>query len=344
MVGSAGVATVSHADEQRTHTAPRPIRSRAARAVDGSALQRAVAEVTINETDLAAQRTPMPELHPLVVHFPIALFLLAPMLDVLGWIKRAEWGRQAATALMSVGAVAAVVAGTFAAPAPRAGMLALRGATELFEVHKTLGTVVMIVGPLLVLARLAAHKWAANTKPMWVALPAIGATFAVAVGFTGHFGGTMVYEHGVGTKTLPGRATADDEGADNSGNAVTNNDTGASNRNTANNDATDGNTNDNDATNSATDNATNASNASNAPTNTPPANTASNNAPPVDPSAPGHGYDNPNPYVCPMTGDELYPDELFEVEHNGKRFVLCCPECVQMFNADPDAFTAEWSR
>lgn len=46
--------------------------------------------------------------------------------------------------------------------------------------------------------------------------------------------------------------------------------------------------------------------------------------------------------ICPVSGDEVAKgDKAVFVEHNGKKYALCCKMCVKDFKKDPDKFVAK---
>src|SRR2546429_7527626 len=51
--------------------------------------------------------------HPLVVHLPIAFFLLVPLLECAGWVRRWNRVRESAEFVLFFAAISAFVAGVF---------------------------------------------------------------------------------------------------------------------------------------------------------------------------------------------------------------------------------------
>jgi len=45
---------------------------------------------------------------------------------------------------------------------------------------------------------------------------------------------------------------------------------------------------------------------------------------------------NPYPGYCPVMGDSIDPQ--YFVDHEGKRYYLCCASCVPKFKKDPERF------
>lgn len=170
------------------------------------------------------------ELHPIIVHFPIALLIFSVMLDFLGVIFR-RWGlTTAATWLLLFGT-------------PGAGFALLSGwvsehyitvgatADAILSLHKTVAFLTTALFSLLLFVRLVwlaprgfalFRRWAPLRPLVDIAdhalrliapklyeppLPAAAVVLylllsVVAVGLlglTGYLGGALVYDHGIGT-------------------------------------------------------------------------------------------------------------------------------------------------
>lgn len=143
-------------------------------------------------------------LHPMLVHFPIALFTTSVLFEVIGiWWNR-EGLRDGALWLLGlglIGGVAAAIAGGMAEEAAeKAGI-----AESLIENHETMALITLGIFGVLFLwkaflrNRLANHAVAAY---FFIAVIGLG-TLAV----TGHLGGDLVYEHGAGVSRIAGAAT-----------------------------------------------------------------------------------------------------------------------------------------
>ena len=137
-------------------------------------------------------------LHPAVVHFPIALAFVALLFEALSRVRRWRNLEPAAALLVvlaALAAVATVLTGSLAADSA----VVPRAAASLLDHHEELGESAMWV--LLVLAAvrilMARMRWFGGWAA-WLFLLA----FAVAVGmvgWNGHLGGELVFDHGVGT-------------------------------------------------------------------------------------------------------------------------------------------------
>lgn len=138
-------------------------------------------------------------LHPMIVHFPIAFLFGFFLFEALGLVRRQTALRQVASGMLYLGAVGAVLAAT-------AGIIAGRsvphGAAvhEIMEWHERLGLTVAGLSVALALWR------ALGGLPTSTMAKAFHICLAVVVGiclFVGaDLGGLMVYQHGVGVKSL----------------------------------------------------------------------------------------------------------------------------------------------
>ncbi len=130
-------------------------------------------------------------LHPMLVHFPIALALVAFLFNLVSYLLKKEWlntGSVVLTALATLGAIASVLSG-FLFTKPVAGLAATMKETHLmYAVASTI---------LLLLASLAGYMWLSKkgAKSNW----AYTYTFllllaAIGISLTGMEGGSIVYD------------------------------------------------------------------------------------------------------------------------------------------------------
>ncbi len=151
----------------------------------------------------------MENLHPLVVHFPIALLVTALALELAGLLWRSDGLRRVALwnqGLGTVGVLAAVITGRLA----KAGA---KHSPEIFQVMSRHEQVGYVVGWLTVAAlgwRLAttrrrterrygplASRRRAGPRDHWIGWGVL-ALLCGLLAFGAHLGGRLVYEYGVG--------------------------------------------------------------------------------------------------------------------------------------------------
>ena len=152
-------------------------------------------------------------LHPLVIHFPIALLLIAPIFILAGAIMQPAKGRAyqlAGLALMFLGTAAVfVAAGTGEAAGEQAERIA--GVKQVLEAHETLAertrvvfsVLSVIFAAVLFVPRLLKHaesRLVTTTLPLaFLVLYSAGMLLLVN---TAHNGGRLVHEFGVHAKVV----------------------------------------------------------------------------------------------------------------------------------------------
>ncbi|NOZ61029.1 MAG: DUF2231 domain-containing protein [Calditrichaeota bacterium] len=137
-------------------------------------------------------------IHPVFVHFTIALFSLAVLLDILGRIFKKEsfhvasWLNLLGSGLAVIATVIFGVIAESRAPHTDAGH-------ELVKTHETIGFIVLGIILVLAIWRLILKgKLPVKGVAVYFAISIIG----ILLMFTGaYYGGEMVYTHGYGVKT-----------------------------------------------------------------------------------------------------------------------------------------------
>ena len=166
------------------------------------------------------------ELHPIIVHFPIALLLTSVVLDGLAiWLRR--WHLvYTATWLLGFGVVAALLAGVTGTISARTANTS--GVKSIYELHQTLGFATGFVFASLFILRILwlsprlldalqprypalagmgrqlrvtlPGLWSNRISPLLVGVYMVGSVVGIVLlSLTGYLGGAMVYDHGVGT-------------------------------------------------------------------------------------------------------------------------------------------------
>lgn len=137
------------------------------------------------------------QIHPILVHFTIALFSLSALFDILGKLTNKEGFYSAAwynLLFASLSVIATVVFGVIAksrAPHNDAGH-------ELLQTHETIGYIVMGIIIMLAIWRIILKG---KLPVKGLAIYFIVAILGVGLMFVGgYYGGEMVYTHGYGVK------------------------------------------------------------------------------------------------------------------------------------------------
>jgi uncharacterized membrane protein len=153
---------------------------------------------------------PWEGMHPLIVHFPIALLIVAPLFVLLGLMPRIggrfKWAALLLLVLGTVGAYVAVEAGEAAkelvVQTPQIREVMERH-EELAEGVETLFTIiaaayaVVLIGPVVV--QKVRHKSLPRAVPLVGQLVVLAALLlgGLVLANTGHLGGRLVHELGV---------------------------------------------------------------------------------------------------------------------------------------------------
>ena len=137
----------------------------------------------------------MPNPHPFVVHFPIALFIGAVICELLAYFFKSKLLSEAglvASITSVAAALTAVITGLLAASiVPEKGLV-----REVLESHETLGYLVLAASTCF--AALKLYSYVKNSDRYLVSQIALGLIGAIITILAAHEGGELVYQHGVG--------------------------------------------------------------------------------------------------------------------------------------------------
>jgi uncharacterized membrane protein len=137
--------------------------------------------------------------HPSLVHFPIAFLTAFFLLELLGTLLKHNSLRTSASAMLycgAVGAVLAAAAGLYAASAVTHG----QAVHEIMEWHEHIG--LTVAGLALILSTwrlLLKHPLTGMAQALHLFLAGI---MAAGIVFGADLGGLMVYQHGVAVQSL----------------------------------------------------------------------------------------------------------------------------------------------
>jgi uncharacterized membrane protein len=149
----------------------------------------------------------MENIHPLVVHFPIALLSAFFVLDLVGTLAKKQQWREVSSFFLYLGTLAAlftVIAGHIAADTvAHAGNV-----HAIMEKHKNLGMAILSLATALSAWRLK-HKglFQGYVNSMFLTLSAL---LCVLIVLAADLGGLMVYQYGVAVKAVPVTESAHD--------------------------------------------------------------------------------------------------------------------------------------
>jgi len=160
----------------------------------------------------------MPNLHPLIVHFPIALFVTGFVIDGLGWLMRRENMKRAGLALVflgAMGAVPAVVTGLAVEETIEEQLEAIPGGESALEAHEGLAipTAGVLLGAVVLRLGLGTglRAW---RRQLLIAYLVVGVLGLGMLAVTGYRGGELVYRYGAGVEALPFQPAGHFEGED----------------------------------------------------------------------------------------------------------------------------------
>lgn len=134
-------------------------------------------------------------IHPLIVHFPIALLFAAAIVYWLAFLAGRElwqWSGLWMLVLGAIGAAAAVASGLYAAPGV---MLAPSVKAALLTAHKRIMIAVLILSAALALWALAARPMPVRGRAVFLAMLVL---VVVLIAKGADYGGRMVYDYNAG--------------------------------------------------------------------------------------------------------------------------------------------------
>lgn len=142
----------------------------------------------------------MANIHPLFVHFPIALLTSYFLIELLGVLLKKEDFRVAATWMLylgTIGALGTVLTGLWAAST-------VPHSDEVHRIiirHRNFGITVLVLGMALSMSRIITHcRFSRRGQVLHIVITFI---MVATLGFGADLGGLMVYKYGVAVKAVP---------------------------------------------------------------------------------------------------------------------------------------------
>ena len=139
------------------------------------------------------------EVHPALVHYPIAFLTLSVGSDVLGKLTGSRTLLGIGKLGMALTAATGALAGVFGLIAQEEVELRGKRADDLLVTHRTLNMGFVTLATAMAIARARREK--PSVRYLATGLAAMG-----AVAYSAYLGGKMVYEHGVGVAAADGIA------------------------------------------------------------------------------------------------------------------------------------------
>jgi uncharacterized membrane protein len=142
------------------------------------------------------------ELHPRIVHFPIALFIIYFVFEISGIMSKKDFLNKAAYIILILGIITALIAVMTGNQAQNAAKLILNGKiseiSEAIEKHEEYATITLWYFTALFVLRtylLIRKKFNINWKYVFIGLGLIG---CYLIYITGYYGGELVFNYGIG--------------------------------------------------------------------------------------------------------------------------------------------------
>jgi uncharacterized membrane protein len=146
------------------------------------------------------------ELHPRIVHFPIAFFIIYFIFETSGIIFKKDFLNKAAYIILIIGIITALLAVLTGNQAQNAAKLILNGKisgiSEAFEKHEEYATITLWYFTALFVLRtylIINKKFNSSWKYIFIGFGLIGCYLIYS---TGYYGGELVFKHGIGIHLL----------------------------------------------------------------------------------------------------------------------------------------------
>ncbi|KYP81405.1 DUF2231 domain-containing protein [Ferroacidibacillus organovorans] len=138
-------------------------------------------------------------IHPMVVHFTIAILYLAVLADLIGFFWKSEFYERAGFIMLGLGVLATIAAGFAGVLSENADKLTPQ-AVALIHTHASFGELTGIVFLAAWVVRLMTrYKKSGRVFGPSLILSLIGLALLT---YVGHLGGALVYDHGVGVNAV----------------------------------------------------------------------------------------------------------------------------------------------
>lgn len=143
-----------------------------------------------------------PNVHPIIVHFPIALLILAVMADLLSLLWRQQWLQWAATGLYLVGAVAGLAAFVSGREAAESVLLPTAANRVLTDHADWALWTIWAYGVLALVRTVFVWRKQVLAIPIHLAFFCMGVAGMYFLYQTGDHGAQLVYQYGVGVAAV----------------------------------------------------------------------------------------------------------------------------------------------
>jgi len=141
-----------------------------------------------------------PHLHAMVIHFPIALLMIAFLSEIVAFFSKKQFFKRASLYLLILGTLSVIVAyisGSYAGGGMTEGTL-----QEPLEMHEEAALVTLCLAIITTLFKVAIYYFNyTKTWAEWIAILLFTLLFGSIIR-TGYLGGQLVYKHGAGIELV----------------------------------------------------------------------------------------------------------------------------------------------
>lgn len=141
------------------------------------------------------------DLHPLIIHFPIALLIVGVVCDVIGILGQRVFFQKMGYTLFALGAIASIPAALTGDQAAHVAQH-IPNITADLDWHDTLGTATALSAVIITLIRTHLTFKKQFVGPVQYAYLILAIVTAILVSASGYTGGRLVYDHGAGTHPI----------------------------------------------------------------------------------------------------------------------------------------------
>ena len=134
-------------------------------------------------------------IHPMVIHFTIAINFLATLIGLIGFFRKRDPFYERMYIWLLVLSILATLAAGFTGVISAYYAQVPANLSPMFETHQHMGE---LTGIALVIAFLFQWFYRHNKKQVAALALVFSIIATILVSITGHLGGTMVYSHGLG--------------------------------------------------------------------------------------------------------------------------------------------------
>lgn len=130
-------------------------------------------------------------IHPLIVHFPIAMLILGTVAQIVALFKP-DFFSKAATWLIAGGFIAGIITYMTGDAAEEYAKAHLSASHDAIETHESFALMSLIAFGLVIALKIL-HHYRPKARSLNIIIILISLVGAVLIGVTGHYGGQLVY-------------------------------------------------------------------------------------------------------------------------------------------------------